>query len=50
MTLNLIVGLARVEKSRIISNHREKQSMPVKFMKNIDEKFDLLIIFNSYLK
>lgn len=51
MTLNIIVALARVQKLRIISNPRKQQSMPVKFMKNIHEKFDLLIIiFNSYLK
>ena len=37
-TLNLIVGLARVQKLRIISNPIKQQSMPVKFMKNIDKK------------
>ena len=50
MILNLIVGLARVQKLRLISNLRKQQSVPVIFMKNNDEKFDLLIIFNSYLK
>lgn len=40
MTLKLIVGLARVQKLRKFSIPRDKQSMQVKFIKKIDEKFD----------